>query len=123
MQTIIYRIKGPPIAIVKNQRGQRKCMDYFNRNLLDYQRQLANQHNDNPLLTGAWALDIHFLFEKSLQNHKEHTQSPTITQLMRFVDEVTRGIIFDNECIINDIRAHKDYSQAFPETTLIFNRK
>lgn len=123
MQTMIYRIKGTPIAILKNSRASRKTIDPYKQAMIDAQMQLINQHDNKPLLTGPWMLEAHFLFDCKTPQHLKHTESPSLTQLLRFIDEIARGVIYTNECIIIEMKTYKDYSHTFPETTLIFNRK
>lgn len=121
MQTLVYRIKGQPQAIYKNSRTTRKTIDPHKLALIDAQRQLINQHDQRPLLTGPWTLTIEFYYQ-SAQEHQFHTHAPSITQLLRFLDEIAKGVIYNNECILHQIHAAKHYAQQEPETRLIFNR-
>ncbi len=123
MQTVIYRIKGEPAAIIKNPRVTRRIIDPYVQRRMHYQQQLINQHNERPLLTGAWNLEIHFMFPCKSSHHRSHTDSPSLMCLLRFVDDIAKNIIYTNDCIITEVKMIKEYSHIDPETVLIFNRK
>lgn len=120
----IYRITGAPEPVIKNSRLARKVLDPYNQRKLDCHMQLVNQHGNQPPLTGAWHLEAQFMFPARETTHNQHhCQAPSIQQLLRFIDDIARGVLYDNECIFYEIKAWKDYSNQFPETTLIFTRK
>ena len=119
----VYRIKGEAVPqILKSSRASRKALTPYNLKKLDFQNQLEAQHGNQPLLTGAWEVDMWFLFEQCKHMPIMHTEPPSLSLLIRFIDEIAHGRIYANECIITDLRARKDYSAEYPEITLVFTR-
>ena len=120
---VTYTIRGVPVSVIKSSHIARKVLDPYNLRKMNYQQQLSHQHNDKPLLTGAWALQAHFLFEPPRNKQSKLFVQMPITPLLRFVDEIAHGVIYDSECVIHKLDVDKKYTDTNEaQTILIFRR-
>lgn len=120
---VTYTIRGVPVSVIKSSHVARKVLDPYNLRRMNYQQQLSHQHNDKPLLTGTWALEAHFMFEPPKNKQSTLFVPSPLTSLLRFVDDIAQGIIYDNECIIHKLEVEKNYTtKDDAKTILIFKR-
>jgi hypothetical protein len=118
-----YVIVGVPVFIVKNSPSSRKIVDAYNLIRLNQLQQLINQHDNKSFLSGLWSLDVEFHFDKDFVKSRGYVPNrPTITSLLRYLDELLHGTIYDNEYTICTVNAHKYYNSPVSQTVLKFSK-
>lgn len=89
---------------------------------------IQSQHDDRPLLKGPLKFMIHFYYPlpirythrkfKELQGNP-HTLEPSLLNLTKYIQEICRATIFNNEAFISTIEASKLYDYE-PRTEFMF---
>jgi Holliday junction resolvase RusA-like endonuclease len=118
-----YVINGEPFACARPRFGDGRIYDSQRETKLLVGITLESQHNEEPLFQGPLNLNISFYLpifsaKKIKLNQQPHTQLPIITNLVKYIEEIARGIIFDQECTIAALVARKYYSTN-PRTEII----
>jgi len=110
----VYVLGGDPVALAR----ARYSID--NRRIYDSQKSikllagigLRSQHNDQPLLSGPLHLDVTF-FMRIPPNSKRttllHQFKPDIDNLIKYLLDVSQSVLFDDDCVISQITAIKQY--------------
>jgi len=121
---IVYTIMGTPVSIVKQSQSARKVLDEFNLNRLNQQQQLRNQHNDKPLLNGLYDLDVEFYFDREFVKSRGYASNkPAISSLLKYLDDIMRGIVYQNEYIVTHVNASKYYECPEAKTIIRFSKR
>lgn len=109
----IYTIPGKPVPLQRPRYSFARVYDSQKQEKNAGRVYLVNQHDDQPLLTGALRLDIEFYFEtpkktRSL-NGKYHTAKPDTDNCVKYLCDIMQGIIINDDAIIAQILATKLY--------------
>lgn len=82
--------------------------------------QLANQHEGKDLFTGPIHLDVFFYTQapdypvakkKGIIPGKYNYYLPLLSSFMRFLEEASIGVLWNDPCIIASLKTHKMYDQ------------
>ncbi len=110
-----YVIPGIPTPFRSISPSRRNVWDTQKSIKLSARNHLEYQHANIYLYNGPLILDIDFFFSLPPNLCKSsphlHIQKPTLTSLIRFVEEVASGVLFDDDCFIAQINATKIYSE------------
>lgn len=110
-----YVIPGMPMSLKNVSPSRRNIWDTNKSIKLTARNYLEDQNEYGALYSGALILDIDFFFSLPPNLCKQspicHTQKPTLTSLIKFVEEVASGVLFDDDCFIAHINATKTYSE------------
>lgn len=73
--------------------------------------EVANIYGDTRMMGGSLHLEIYFYFQSSKQHKtgKYHVFKPDLSNLIKFIEDVCTGIIYNDDCLISSISAHKIY--------------
>lgn len=109
-----FIIKGQPVA-VKSVNIDQRYWDNFKKLRHEAQSKLEEQTQDFKPIRKPVNLELRFYFEpttlhKPLHPHKYSHESPDISDLIKFVESVTNGILFRDPSIISSITSFKRYS-------------
>jgi Holliday junction resolvase RusA-like endonuclease len=104
--------------------GQRRVWDSKKEEKAKATIILQNQHGDRPMFKGAIHLDVIFFFgmksmSKKTQQKKFHTPHqfrPDLYNMIRYLEDMAHGILWEDDCIIASINAQKRYHFK-PHTT------
>jgi len=87
---------------------------------------LTHQHGQRPLFQGALHFDVVFYFpfpqaiskaKLATMAGKFHIYRPDLSNLIKFIEDVATGILFNDDCLIASIVAKKCYDHT-PRTEL-----
>lgn len=115
-----YIIMGDPIPLARARHTSNRVYDAQKHLKFSWGLQLQDQHKDKSLFTGPLCLDVDFyinlpskisLGKKSFFLLKPHTTRPDLSNLIKFVEDAATGILFNNDCIIAEIRSRKLYDK------------
>jgi Holliday junction resolvase RusA-like endonuclease len=120
--------EGPPVPLARprvTKNGtydpQREIKDTYFKNLL---LQKGNWKKiEGPIeMVAYFFMPIPASASKKTQEnllHKKHTKKPDLSNLIKFVEDVLEGVVFDNDSQIVTIFATKQYSDV-PRTCIRF---
>ena len=113
-----YTIPGKPVPLARPRFGSNRVYDCQKHLRNSAGIVLANQHANAPLYTGPVLMRITFTFAIPKQTSKKnrerqrlsfHYKRPDLSNLIKFVEDVGHGILWDDDCIISVIHAQKTY--------------
>lgn len=109
----IYTLPGKPVPLQRPRYCKDKIYDNQKREKSNASIYLIQQHNDAPLFEGALKLTAFFYFEtpkktKSL-NRKPHQSRPDLDNLVKYICDISNGIIYRDDAQIAHIVAYKLY--------------
>jgi hypothetical protein len=120
---VIYTIVGTPLSIVKYSHAARKVLDSHNMTKFCYQQQLKEQHKDEPFLVGPYEVDVEFYFDKDFIKTRGYVpRKPAISCLLKALDDLIAGIIYENEYILYNVNVNKYYNAPEAKTVLHFRK-
>lgn len=113
-----YIIHGNPIPLARirfNQNG--RCWDSQKSMKLVCGISLSGQHDNQPLYEGPLHLDVSFFFpipnskwmKKNAFIGKPFTQKPDLDNLLKWICDISNGILFKDDVQIVSISAKKLY--------------
>lgn len=123
LDPITYVILGPPRIFSKQTSCKsRRIFDSQKNERFIYAQQLANQHDDRPLFTVPIYLEATFFmpFPEYKSNNKNniprsayhHFYVPNITDLVKMIEQVATGVLWNDPCIISEIDVKKVYDKS-----------
>jgi Holliday junction resolvase RusA-like endonuclease len=123
---IVYVIEGDPIALARGRHVGRRVYDSQKNEKLVLRITLRNQHGDRPLYQGPLLLNATFYMPiaKSREKHKEslldsaHFYTPDLSNLIKFIEDIAKDILYHDDCLISKIIAKKIYGEPRTEFTL-----
>lgn len=111
-----YVILGDPTALARTRvTATNRVWDSQKQIKLAQGIQLANQHNEAPLLSGPLHMNITFYMAIAPSTRKKnivgsyHYFRPDLDNLVKFVCDIATGIIYHEDCIISSLIAKKIY--------------
>lgn len=115
-----YIIPGNPIPLARARHGNRRTWDSQKAIKFGWGVQLQNQHNEKKFYTGPLLLDINFYFEIPKTHKKKYDllsnsyflQRPDLSNLIKFVEDVATGILYQDDCTICSINTNKFYDDG-----------
>lgn len=127
--TIRYIVKGEPIASASSRPTNRRNWDAQKQHKIAAKVDLTNQHEDKALFAGPIALELRFFFSPTGQQSKRklssetvyHCNKPDLGRLIRFVEDVCIGTLYDDDCIIASLQAAKSYDEE-PRTEILIKK-
>lgn len=125
-EQIVYVIPGNPVPLARARHTYRKVYDSQKNEKLISGINLRNQHQERPLLEGPLQLDVVFYmpiaktrakFAKSLIG-TAHFYTPDLSNMIKFIEDVSSGILYKDDCQIVSIIAKKIYGDPRTEFTI-----
>jgi Holliday junction resolvase RusA-like endonuclease len=119
-----YVIEGKPVPLQRVRFVSNHCWDAQKALKRKVAINLERQHDSLPLLSGPLKLIITFYFESArslsvTKRHalidKSHIARPDLSNLIKFIEDIAIGILYDDDSIIAEIEARKCYD-AIPRT-------
>lgn len=112
----MYIIKGEPAALARTRLNVDQGRVYDSQKSLKFLAGvcLRSQHDDQPLLTGPLHLQVTFFMDippTSKRKSAYHIYKPDLDNLIKFVCDVSNGIIFTDDCLVAKITATKIYDK------------
>lgn len=104
-----YIVKGDPIPLARGRFGKSRIYDSQKHLKLIWTVALSNQHDDEPLFTGALQIDATFYMPmpKSFSKKYEmmvnmpHIYKPDADNLLKWVmDCASKGVLFKDDCSV-----------------------
>lgn len=118
MNSRTYILLGDPVPLARARMSPYRVYDSQKQIKLVAGINLRNQHNDEPLLQGPLLLDVTFTLAmpRSWSRKKQgelvgssHIFKPDLSNLLKFVEDIATGIIYNDDCIIAQVMAKKVY--------------
>ena len=115
-----YTLLGDPIPLARPRRGFNKLFDAQKQIKFSVGLQLRQQHPDDLQFQGPLSLDAVFYFSPASAWTKKKTHEnlgsyhhtiPDLDNCIKFLCDVSQGIIFQNDCTIAQITAKKIYDE------------
>ena len=119
-----YVIEGNPVPLQRVRFSNKHCWDAQKSLKTKMAIEIERQHDDAPHLSGPLKLIIIFYFEpaRSLSVTKRHglhgvshVFRPDLSNLIKFIEDIAIGIIYNDDCVIAEIEARKCYD-SIPRT-------
>src|SRR5690348_1502476 len=108
-----YIILGDPTPLGKIRDDHRRTYDQQHKNKAHCIRTIANQHQDQPPITGPIHIDIHFYMPLPQKGTSKldmpHDGRPNLTDMVTYIERCAKGILYPNNCIIASITTTKRY--------------
>lgn len=114
----MYVIKGDPIALARGRINGKKVYDSQKHLKFMAGIELVRQHDNAPFLTGPLHLDVTFFMAMPQKMNKTtrlkkdgayHVYVPDLDNLVKFICDVSNGILFDDDSIVASISCKKVY--------------
>jgi len=110
-----YILLGDPTPLARARMGNQKMWDSQKEHKLVAGLHLRQQHNDEPFFEGPILLEMSFYLKRPLTgpNRKRHYHSfrPDLDNLIKFIADISNGVLYDDDCIIASITARKIYDE------------
>lgn len=112
-----YVIMGAPIPLARPRFSKKTVFDSQKHKKLIMGIHLRNQHQDKPMYTGNLHMDIVFyLISPSVRKHGDmeeayHVKRPDLSNLIKFVEDIGTGILYEDDALICSLTATKKYSK------------
>jgi len=112
----VYTVPGDPIALARHRHSGNHIYDAQKLDKLNVGLLLGHQHGSRPLFKGA--LCVNFVFylpipksskKNGVLQGRYHIYRPDISNLIKFYEDVSNKILFDDDCLIAVISAKKVY--------------
>lgn len=119
-----YVIEGNPVPLQRVRFVNRHCWDAQKALKTKIGIDIERQHDGVPLISGPLRLVITFYFsipasysmaKRSACMIRSHISRPDLSNLIKFVEDIAIGIIYNDDCTIAEIEARKCYD-ATPRT-------
>lgn len=113
-----YIIPGTPTPLQRVRFVDRHCWDSQKALKIKIGIDIDKQHGDLPQYTGAIKLLVVFYFrpaqslsvkKQEFLNNKSHVIRPDLSNLIKFVEDIAIGRLYNDDCIISEIVARKCY--------------
>lgn len=120
----IYIIKGNPVSLMRPRNLNLQYWDSLSKFKHEAIQELENQNKEQKIYTKPVHVDINFYFDqphsplKPYHPHGYNSSKPDITDLIKFVESITTGILLKDTNIIASISSCKKYSEA-PRTEIV----
>jgi Holliday junction resolvase RusA-like endonuclease len=112
----VYVIPGKPIPLQRPRYSVAHVYDSQKREKAGAAIHLACQHNDQELFSGALQLNVEFYFKTPLKtnslNGHYHTARPDTDNLVKWICDISQGILYKEDSIIAQIIATKLYDHT-----------
>lgn len=124
MEDILYCIPGDPLPLARARYGNGRVYDSQKQLKVHWGIVLQHQHQDREFYKGALSLEVTFYFKypKSTANKYikqsiiHHHVKPDLSNLIKFIEDVAQGILYQNDSRISVIQAQKLYDHENPRT-------
>jgi len=121
METCTYVVEGKPIPLARPRFGRGRCWDEQKLTKVVFGIHLVKQHDSHPFFEGPLQLLVKFFMPipKRARNKdgKPHYIKPDLSNLIKFVEDVGSGILYEDDSVITSIKAEKIYSKK-PRTEI-----
>lgn len=121
LRSVSYLIPGKPIPLARARYGNTHNKMWDSQKAIKNAASivLLNGHNTRPFFEGPLHIDIDFYFPRAAKNPPPENSfmhyKPDIDNLIKFVLDISNGILFHDDSCISSITATKRYS-ADPRT-------
>jgi Holliday junction resolvase RusA-like endonuclease len=118
MESILYTVKGTPIAWARCAPGHKGQLYDTQKHIKNvYRIGIESQHGRRPMYTGPLGLVAKFVFPmpKYKMKHWEslndtpHTNTPDSSNLLKFLEDAIVGLLIPDDRIIANIQVSKMY--------------
>ena len=116
----VYVIKGDPIPLARARHVRNRIYDPQKTIKAIAAIDLASQHDKLPLLSGPLHLDAIFYMKapesisakrRALLYEQPHIYKPDLDNLIKFLCDISSGVIYHDDCIIASITTKKIYDE------------
>jgi Holliday junction resolvase RusA-like endonuclease len=122
MRSKSYVVYGNPIPLARCRYSGVRVYDSQKNLKLIWGIGLQKQHNDEEMFIGPLQLELFFYFpiaKKGVSHNKIqslkstwHFKRPDLSNLLKFVEDVATGIIYEDDCIISEVLVKKFYDDG-----------
>ncbi len=126
-QTYMFTIPGNPQNVIRYKNLSHSIRDRYQETRSFYRVNILNQHPSEKIISGPIAIDCLFIFDqqqaKQLSNQKinYHKKFPTLCLLYGFVENIMKGLLFDNEVLVVRLNMMKMYGDK-PRTEVLITK-
>jgi Holliday junction resolvase RusA-like endonuclease len=124
-----FVLEGDPVPLARARFGQRRVWDSQSELKICRGIELQRQYTFKTPLSGPLHLEVRFYFEpakrisrkKIIEKNKNyHAIRPDTDNLIKFICDISNGILFRDDCLVASIKAEKlyDNDRARTEFTL-----
>lgn len=126
----IYVIKGDPTPLARARAGNRRVWDSQKQEKLVAGINLKHQHGSLPFYEGPLHLDVTFFMKipeqisirkRETYLHKYHVYKPDTSNLLKFIEDISTGVLYNDDCLIASISTKKVYDSN-PRTEFIITK-
>ncbi len=116
----VYVIKGDPIPLARARHVRNRIYDPQKTLKAIAAIDLAGQHDNLPFLSGPLHLDVTFYMKapdsisqkrRELLYRNPHIFKPDLDNLVKYVCDISSGVIYQDDCIISSITTKKVYDE------------
>lgn len=113
----VYVIPGNPRSLQRARWGQGRVWDPQKQEKVINGIDLARQHDVRRMYGGPLILDVVFYMPIPVKSKvaqlagKYHCYKPDLDNLIKFATDIGTGILYDDDCLIADVRARKIYDK------------
>ena len=113
-----YVLEGIPVPLQRVRFMERHCWDAQKQLKAKLKIELDGQHDGRPFYTGALRMEFWFFFpfKQSMSELKKaqgvgrsHIFKPDLSNLVKLYEDISTGILYQDDCIIAEIIARKCY--------------
>ena len=112
----VYIIDGNPVAWARPSPYRGRMWDTQKQLKFQYGVYLREQHAAEPLLVGPLHLEIKFYFHLAKSTKKSlgdfHMFKPDLSNLIKLIEDVGSGILYEDDALIASITASKIYDSS-----------
>jgi len=109
----VYVLHGNPVAWARPSPYRGRMWDTQKHIKFQYGMYIRQQHYDEPLLVGPLHLEIKFYFTIPRSSKKKagefHHYKPDLSNLIKLIEDVGSGILYEDDALIASIAASKHY--------------
>lgn len=111
-----YVIMGDPVPLARPRFSRGRVYDKQRNLKLVAGINLRNQHNNTPLLAGPLHLDAEFHMKIPVKgkharlDNRYHIYRPDVDNLLKFICDISQGIIFKDDSEVSSISIAKRYA-------------
>ena len=118
-----YTVIGDPIPLARprfsSRGGKTHVFDAQHHLRFGAQIQLRKQHA-SPIITQPIAIHVCFYFKQTTKKNTTHCKKPDIDNLIKWILDISTGILFKDDCQVFSLYAQKLYDST-PRTEMIIS--
>lgn len=111
----LFTLSGDPVCIFKDTGNSMRVRDTYSENRCRCEITLANQHENQKMITEPIDIIFTFFIKNSCRNR---VQPPSVIEMLRFINHIAAGVIYKSPALIYNVVLKKVFSNN-PHTELI----